>query len=231
LGDELLWWRLDAGDYASDGSALDRSGNGYDATIADAVTRHQEALDGHLVFEDGSAVTQRSDGPLMGWGNGSFSAAFWLRGAIPTQDWSTLLIKRTTCGDSSWPLHIGMTMKDHNGEPGAGGNLWATNRAQNDVFTTKKVADGTWHHIAYVLDATAPSANFYVDGMLDATKPATVGDFSNGQPLVVGKDIAGGSCRPTPFHGDLDDVRLYSRALGPLDAMVLYATGLPTHAD
>jgi hypothetical protein len=84
--------------------------------------------------------------------------------------------------------------------------LWDGGAASNTAF----VADGEWHHVAYVVDAGGGSV--YLDGWLANTHPwvGTAGATAAGVPLNFGVYFGGTG---QYFNGQLDDVALWSRAL------------------
>ncbi len=73
----------------------------------------------------------------------------------------------------------------------------------------RQVADGQWHHVAV---AKGGQLRFYVDGQPDATGTL---DFQPGPAGHVARLGATSPNFPMPSHlkGDLDDVRVYGRAL------------------
>jgi hypothetical protein len=79
------------------------------------------------------------------------------------------------------------------------------------------INDGGWHHVAVTVqeNATAsyPEVILYLDGM-DDTRPTT--DLDPVFDLTAGEDVRIGS-RPASndrfFIGQIDDVRIYDRAL------------------
>lgn len=86
--------------------------------------------------------------------------------------------------------------------------LWDGGAAAGMPF----VADGEWHHVAYVVDAT--SGRVYLDGWLANTHPwvGTAGATTTEVPLRFGVYLGGSGLF---FNGQLDDVTLWSSALTP----------------
>lgn len=79
---------------------------------------------------------------------------------------------------------------------------------------TSNVADGSWHHVAYVVDSTPVDPNktrrLYVDGVLERT--ATFG--GNVDNPARGLDIGyRGVNNDDFFQGDIDELRVHPRAL------------------
>jgi hypothetical protein len=83
-------------------------------------------------------------------------------------------------------------------------------------------ANGSWHHVVFVYDATIPDAYLYFDGVrVPAIKVGTVPSslFNNGEPLTVnGLPWAPSSGAP----GKMDEVRVYNRALSAAEVAELY---------
>ena len=89
------------------------------------------------------------------------------------------------------------------------------------VFTsTPNVMNGSWHHVAMVIDQTAAigtTGKFvkaYVDGNLISTGPLfdAASDFTNTVKMIVG----GVSSATTPsgqFNGQLDNIRIWNKAM------------------
>ena len=100
------------------------------------------------------------------------------------------------------------------------------------------VTPSTWHHIVFVIDRTTQdSSKIYVDGLsvpivfnaffpADETKSGNVNDMENSCPLSVGAN--GTVTLPWSIEGEfdgmLDEVRVYHKALTPVEVSVLYQT-------
>jgi hypothetical protein len=82
--------------------------------------------------------------------------------------------------------------------------------------------DGNWHHLAGVLDGTQMRG--YFDGVLACTVTITTNPlrFDRGPDLWVGRLGNGGD--NYDFDGNIDDVRIYTRALTSAEVAAV-ATG------
>ncbi len=78
-------------------------------------------------------------------------------------------------------------------------------------------AIGTWYHTAMVWDGS--NKTLYIDGSAVASATAAV-TFAVAQPLSFGADIDYGG-QSSPFVGVMDDLRIYSRALGSAEVAAL----------
>jgi len=86
--------------------------------------------------------------------------------------------------------------------------------------------DGKFHHVAVTVQRNSTTGlQFYVDGQLIAAfdPTAVTGDLSNTSPLRIGN-------HPTPgvqafYHGIIDEVSVYNRALSSNEIAALYNAG------
>ncbi|HEX7619452.1 MAG TPA: LamG-like jellyroll fold domain-containing protein, partial [Verrucomicrobiae bacterium] len=86
--------------------------------------------------------------------------------------------------------------------------------------------DGEFHHVAVTVQRNSTTGlRFYVDGQLIATFDPTAvqGDLSSTSPLRIGN-------HPTPgvkafYHGVIDEVSLYNRALSSNEIAAIYNAG------
>jgi len=83
------------------------------------------------------------------------------------------------------------------------------------IRTRERLRLGDWYHVALTYDGSGKAAGLglYLNGVLldtDIVRDALSGTCATGAPLRVGSKTLG-----RPFVGQLDDLRLYSRALTP----------------
>ncbi len=74
------------------------------------------------------------------------------------------------------------------------------------------VTDGEWHRVGWVYTHGDRTLRFYVDGRLDGSANATAMPDTEGDILRIGM-AAYGITAPNGFVGEIDDVRVYGRAL------------------
>ncbi|SEA92191.1 Por secretion system C-terminal sorting domain-containing protein [Flavobacterium gillisiae] len=85
-------------------------------------------------------------------------------------------------------------------------------------YSTNTIADGTWHHIAMVLDASSNRTVYgYVDGVLVNTGKTFTGttDFSNTLSFIVG--ATSNTSKSFKWAGQIDDIRVWDKALTPAE--------------
>lgn len=85
---------------------------------------------------------------------------------------------------------------------------------------------GQWQHLAIIYDPVQGQNTMYLDGVLAAAAPTLDTMLSNSDPLDIGaRQFQGGYT--LPWTGALDDVRIYNRAITPLEARALAYQGHP----
>jgi len=91
------------------------------------------------------------------------------------------------------------------------------------------VPDGEWHHLAGTYDGV--TTIIYLDGMSVGNAPCGLGFTQSTATLMIGT-YYGGPAGEDDFHGIMDELRIYNRAL-PLDEIeeLVRETGPPCDAD
>lgn len=84
----------------------------------------------------------------------------------------------------------------------------------------KPVNNGTWHQVGFIKSGT--SITIIVDGAIDHTATLTANDTMTNSPFSaeIGHDVADSA---SWFFDDIDEVRLYTRALTMVEVNELYA--------
>ena len=114
-----------------------------------------------------------------------------------------------------------------NGNTGSVGFYVADNAF---VVGSTVVNDGQWHMLTGVLDLEGDVQSMYVDGVLDASAAATLAaTTTNDKPLLLNglDDDPKGWDTARWFEGQMDEVRLYDRALTAADVLELYSVPEP----
>ena len=95
------------------------------------------------------------------------------------------------------------------------------------VYTAQSTLspNGTWQHVAAVLNGTNGIMNLYTNGSLAAVGVAPHTLLANSHEVSIGNRQAGSSAYGNAFTGLLDEVRIYSRDLTSADVSALYQQG------
>lgn len=209
-----LWLKLNEDVNAT--TAADSSGNGNTGTVSGGLTWQPAGgvVAGTMLLNGSNGYIDVPDSNSLDVSN-AFTLAFWVRanslntvGLVSKRNSNTSNNAFTTYFTSNGRLNVDIDTNN--------------NRfASNTVFST-----GKWYHVALVFDgslAAAQRATLYVNGVLDkvATESsATIANYSSS--LKLGLRHTGDT---RWFNGNLDDVRLYRRALNPAEISAIASAG------
>jgi hypothetical protein len=188
-------------DETSGSSARDSSGHNNHGTIYHA--EHREGkIDGSLFFDGSTAYVYVPDSPSLHVGD-SVTIAAWINIESLESD-ATILFKGYTQSPTQTTQHTGDVFYESDG------------RSTEAGYSTALFEWGTWYHLAFVFDAENHEMRLYVNGEKKTTSPYTRGILVPGFPIYIARTDVG-----VHFHGKLDDIRLYGRALQEDDIRAL----------
>jgi hypothetical protein len=193
--------------------ASDSSGNGHHGALLNGPTWTTGQLRGALNFDGTNDQVTCVESPALRI-SGEMTIAFWTKKNAEAKQLSRLVGKGNTSA-----RNYGIWQ-----EPGSGGRLLfqqLDSAGQGiNLWTTKKLAVGTWYHVAAVVRSNKVS--LYINGTLDGSGVRRVAGPTTTDPLTFGY---GGWNDHYP--GVLDDVRIYNRALTPDEIAELHSQGFP----
>ena len=199
--DLVGYWTFDEG---SGRTAYDYSGQGNDGTIEGDPQWVPGKLGGALQF-DGDDDQIQLKFVFTTLGSASNTVAVWIQvpsagtaGLGATERVGLVLGNYNDSPNSNWELH------------GAGQTRVWWNGGEVDNRGTTDLRDDTWHHVAWVRDKSANAIYHYIDGQLEATASTVGTDITFSTTHRIGGDNRGA---PPNWHGLLDDLQVYSRAL------------------
>jgi hypothetical protein len=99
-----------------------------------------------------------------------------------------------------------------------------------EALPSYTLSPGTWYHVAGVFDVESQNLSVYIDGELIATRQVTYDQvYDSTAPFTLGADSQNGQVTHL-FDGQLDEWRVYSRALSENEIRDLMAhpTQMPT---
>lgn len=209
------YWKMDESSWnGTSGEVTDWSGNGYDGTAVNGATTAAGKFGNGGDFDGTNDYVNMGD--VSGYDfSGSFSLSAWIR---------------TTQASGSYPGIVGKGFLQA-GTNGYGLFLGGTSgydiafQARNDMIISGAsggpVNDGKWHHVVGIRNQDSDESRIYVDGELkDSDVTALPAGFSNTKSFAVGSVHR--SSWLSPFAGDIDEVRVYDRALSPDEVRDLY---------
>lgn len=222
----VSWW-------SAEGSAVDRVG-GSGGTLQNGAA-FTAGKAGQAFSFDGVDDHVRIDGPAEHYPGGSFTVEGWVSttSTAPLQMIASLYECAQACptaATSDIDLQLvdgrfrGFVRDSTAGGPDAGGQ-YATTQAS--------LADGAFHHVAFVRDVEGARLRAYVDGVLasdQALAPGAAGalhdDDAEADPFTIGAYLQAGTNTPAGFlAGRVDELALFHRALSGEEIAAIVALG------
>jgi hypothetical protein len=146
---------------------------------------------------------------------GDLSIDCWVRTNVTYPGIRTIVDKRGFPNGAGFALFIG--------EAGYIGFQLADPVGYTNWPSSGYVTDGAWHHVAVTVDRDEPNqgGKIYVDGVVEGTFDPTgrSGNIANSGPIRIGQRNVSD---PEPFQGDIDEVQIFSRALGEDEVVAIY---------
>ena len=216
-GDGLVgYWKFDqVFDGASYNSALLSNtsvlsgGVSISTTVPPTVTAPDP---GSLQLDGVNGLAVISDAASLDVAPSAFSLAAWVRRAAPGV-YNAIYDSGTQ--SNKWWVFIA------DGSAGKNNRFGFGVRGITETYSTRAITDTGWHHLAVVISGTSTNnVSFYVDGA--ASGSATVATIvTPSGSKRIGALLAPGLS--SFFKGNIDEVRLYNRALSPAEIARLAA--------
>ncbi len=201
----IAWWTFDEG---MGDTALDWSGHGNHGILFGPTWTIPGVLGDAAVNFTGSARVAIQNLTYASTDNEEVTVSLWIR----TPVWNSQYIASFD-RDQYWRVGINI-----NGVgPGLVGWHVMTSNGQVDLSSTTRVDNGAWHHVCGVFDNGRMTV--YIDGQAEGsvTSGTTFGT-GNTRFGILGvnnnaTEFNGATGIGSPLAGDLDDMRIYDRAL------------------
>lgn len=205
ISDNLIaHWPLDEG---QGDIAYDASGMGHHATFQGTgnITWTQGQIKGAIHF-DGTDDNLFA-GDQIDFNDTSFSVSFWdYRLSNTTDDY----FFSQGHGSANKGLVLGYRSSDVNTFA-----FWSNDLNSGNTFTSAE-----WRHWVYSYDRDGSIRNIYLNGQLEASDTPGSAYAPDGKSLYLGASPNNNSF----FHGYVDDIRVYNKALNRYEAEELYYT-------
>ena len=203
-GDEeglVGYWNFD------DGTADDLSPYGNNGTLmGDA--QIIPPLNRALAFDGDGDSVQVSDNEALRLSNTDFTLEAWVYETARASRSDAILVKRGGESQDGWFWSI-------TGESGGAGHLFYNVSGGGDpyVLSSAIIPLNTWTHVAVVFTEANQTVNMFIDGNLDTTQSGIpTPNPTTTATLAIGNDSPE-SGQPYSFHGEIDEVRIWDRAL------------------
>ena len=207
------YWKLDE---TSGTSTVDSSGGGNTGTHQNTPTISSNVpsvsyTNARSLSFDRASSEYVTAGAVRTEGNAAFTYSVWINTTDSTNDYRTILSEGRSSNDAP-TFHLQMPSDgDTDCTTDDSFKVFFRDNAATSTQMCSSLAynDGAWHHIALVQYASN-SREMFVDGTSVATNTATISTTTFDQVGI-------GALRLTTpsqyFNGNIDDVRIYSRAL------------------
>jgi len=133
---------------------------------------------------------------------GSFTIQMWVKTA---PSWTTMTLWADWHDTADGGTNLAIT---------SGGTFYATVLypvGQSKDLSFAWPTDGAWHHVRFVRNAAAARIELCLDGKFKGSTPLSGSlDLTSDTPPFIGRNV---TYNPPYFIGDIDDVRLFARAL------------------
>jgi DNA-binding winged helix-turn-helix (wHTH) protein len=210
--DEVAWWRFDEG---AGRRVQDSSRNGANAGWLVGEAEWAEGIRGKaLHFPAGTGGYLEGEDRLNQLPRGSAPRTItaWIRTSSSNGDDTNILRYGAPRIIEAQNFHL---MLMQNGRIGFGYDA-----AAGAVRGRTSLLDGAWHFVSGVYEGPPTNlAHIFVDGVLDASGKLPLPPHTGNYPKWL---LGGPFGSQTAFRGDLDDVRVYSRAVRTAELQALY---------
>jgi hypothetical protein len=210
------YWRLDKSVSGNGGTVLDYSGRGKDGSTGDGINTGAEGVfstnsfifDGSNDYVKTDLTTSPDHITISAW----FKAQSWDSGCgnyivgkeVNNNNDKSFMLRN--CGNGG----LEYVMQD-------GGTTWYY--ARTDGLPTT----GVWHHTVATYDGD--TSKIYLDGTLRDQNTGPSGSLEkNNENMWIGSD---NSFTGRVFDGNIDEIRIYDRALSSTEVKNLYLNGKP----
>ena len=209
----VSWWKFDE----TDGStAADSYGSNtgtlvnFSASPAWTNDTPGTASSGALFFDGADDVVDC--GTAFGAVNNAMTVEVWIKREAITGNWDIYLTKLQN-SDNRWYLRVNSDGRPSTYGKSGGGQIFPN----GDFYSTDVVESNVWHHVALT---AAPDSNcvWYVDGVVQGSGTLLQTSFANAGKLLIGAYDGAA----LPIRNLMDDVRIYNRALSPVEILQNY---------
>jgi arabinan endo-1,5-alpha-L-arabinosidase len=197
--------------YAMDGNLADSNGifaagvvTGNRIDVAGGSIGYEAGVKGRAAVFNGASGVRLPNGLVS---SNNYSVALWLKPAQLTAFSTTFFGARNT---DSW---LSLVPMGHAGVSGAS-MLWSGTNWY-DAGLGMNIPVGRWSHVAFTVRNGA--LNIYVDGMKRFSSANFPHVFTNADGVFA----LGVNWWDTPYHGSMDDLRIYGSALSDADVAAL----------
>ncbi|MDD4062225.1 MAG: LamG domain-containing protein [Candidatus Pacebacteria bacterium] len=210
-------------------TAYDFSGNDNHGTLVGAPDWSENRFfeeDRALEFDGVGDYVEIGDTPELRPNISDLSISLWFL-ALNNDQIAGLVLKRQSIDPYNFvSIYIGTVTFGGVHSESKKISWWVRADTDNEVrlYTTDDIIDGNWHNVVAI--RKGDNHYVYVDGeskSLTTIRKTGTGPYNinNNYPLLIGSSLV------DYFNGQIDDVRIYNRALSPSEVKLLYESTKP----
>jgi PKD repeat protein len=185
-------------------AALDVSGNGNNGTVTGASWTSNSRFGKALSFGGSSLVTV-ADSASLDLSSGMTLEA-WVNPVALNGSWMNVIFKANGDPGSANPAYLLQGCSAASSAPSV-----YINGAPSNLAASSPLPLNTWSHIAATYDGA--TIRFFVNGLLVASRAQTGAIIASSDVLTIGGNAYSGQ----NWAGLIDEVRIYNRALSPVE--------------
>ena len=216
LADDLVGvWNFDSADATDSVGSIDGTVSG--AAFGSGLGRSFASFDGS---NDSISISHDLS---HGFSGTTTTVSTWIKTAQTSRGFCLLKAYQGNSGGDTWYLAV-----NDSGGTNKISFYWRNNSTSvvKQLFSTSDINDDVWHHIVTV--RSGENLYLYIDGVLEASESGATGTFAPTNPLYLGKWDHPNHSADFWYNGELDDVRVWSRALGASEVTTLHTETIVT---
>ncbi len=194
---EVAWWKLNEGS----GSQIRDSVHGLTAKLPAGVSWTQGVSGTALLFTGRELVVRGLDPGVLPKGDAPRTLSAWIKTRNTNADSTAIFTSGDPKPDSAFAFGLALHVS---------GSAVFANRQYFEVVGKKRIDDDHWHQVSGVFEGPASRRmRLFVDGAEQAAATSPALSPTSESQWAIGTGFSGG----TTFHGIIDDVRVFKRAL------------------
>jgi Concanavalin A-like lectin/glucanases superfamily/Fibronectin type III domain/Divergent InlB B-repeat domain len=195
-------------------SAADSSGSDHDGTLVNGPSWTAGKFGNGLSLDGNNQCVLVENPNTLNLGTSDFTIAAWIKRQATGEEF-TIVCKTAwnswTTGSKEFFIN------------GSDGKLAFGIYGAGQAFATSAIPDdGSWHHVAITFANSSNTLSFYIDGIASGTNTLNPPADVDGHVIIIG-----GHPHQHYFQGQLDEFRIFSRALSPSEVQSIMNNAIP----
>jgi hypothetical protein len=210
--------------YPFSGNAQDESGNGNHGTVYGATpgTDRFGASGRAYHFDGHGQYILVNDSATLNFASGELSISLWFSAESwesPASDHEAWIIAKENQLSNQREFDMGHYFTSNSLYFGANSGGRASTWAWSET-TTVVLGINEWHHVVGINDGA--EIRLYINGVLEDSRAGAATIFNGSESMSIGDLCWNGVSQSKSFHGLIDDIRIYGRALANAEVQALY---------